>query len=182
MKKTIIILIVLAIVIYGGWSFYKSKQVAIVTVNSYESCVAAGYEVVHAERNQCKTPDGRVYAEETTPAITYKNSSKDLIQVDLPYPGAVTGKEFVVSGKARGTWFFEASFPVEVLDSNGNVLFQGPAQAQSEWMTENFVPYKVTVKVPQSYIGPATLILHKDNPSGEPSRDASISFPITIEY
>ncbi len=182
MKNKIIILVILAIVIYGGWAFYKSTKTVTLVVNSYETCVAAGYPVSQAGRKQCKTPDGRTYAQETTPDITYKNSSKDLIQVDLPYPGAVTGKEFVVSGKARGTWYFEASFPVEVLDNNGNVLFQGPAQAQSEWMTENFVPFKVTVKVPESYIGPATLILHKDNPSGEASRDASISFPITIEY
>lgn len=119
---------------------------------------------------------------DNTAKITYTNSSSDLIVVDLPYPGAVTGKTFSVMGKARGTWYFEASFPVKVLDKNGQVLWQGPAQAQSEWMTDDFVPFKVDVTVPTSYIGPATLVLNKDNPSGEPARDASISFPFTIEY
>ncbi|MFM2414968.1 MAG: hypothetical protein RI911_661, partial [Candidatus Parcubacteria bacterium] len=28
--------------------------------------------------------------------------------------------------------------------------------------------------------GPATLILKKDNPSGEPQNDASLSIPITV--
>ncbi len=114
--------------------------------------------------------------------ITYKNASSDLIQVGLPYPGAVTGKEFKIIGKARGSWYFEASFPAEVLDKNNNSLFKGPAQAEGNWMTANFVPFSIDVKVPASYIGPAKIILKKDNPSGLPQNESSISFPITIEY
>ncbi|MBP6884132.1 MAG: hypothetical protein KBC06_02780 [Candidatus Pacebacteria bacterium] len=121
---------------------------------------------------------------EPTPVsqITYNNASTDLITVELPFPDAVTGKEFSVIGKARGTWFFEGSFPFQVLDKNGKVLVSSFATAEGEWMTENFVPFKATVKVPDSYIGPATLVIQKDNASGLPEHDASISFPITIEY
>lgn len=119
---------------------------------------------------------------EPSDKIIYKNASLDLIQVSLPYPDAVTGKEFSVIGKARGNWFFEASFPVEVLDKDGKRLAMGIAQAQGEWMTTEFVPFKADIKVPESYIGPATLVLHKDNPSGLPEHEASISFPFTIEY
>lgn len=119
----------------------------------------------------------------------YQNATKDLIEVELPYPDAVVGKEFSVIGKARGFWFFEASFPVQVLDKDSNVLATAVAQAQKDpftgeinWMTENFVPFRADVKVPLSYIGPATLVLKKDNPSGLPENDASFSFPINIEY
>lgn len=161
------------------WFVLFNKKNSVVL--SFEDC-ARHYPVMESYPRQCRTPDGRLYAEEIMPEITYINSSKDLIVVDLPFPGAVTGKEFMVSGKARGTWYFEASFPVEVLDKDGNQLWIGPAQAQGDWMTEDFVPFSVTVKVPESYIGPATLILHNDNPSGEVERDRSISFPITIEY
>ncbi len=118
----------------------------------------------------------------STAFTTYVNATKDNIVVNLPFPGAVTGKEFSVIGKARGTWFFEASFPIELLDKDGKVLWAGPAQAQGVWMTEDFVPFRVDITVTQSYIGKATLILRKDNPSGDPVRDASISFPITVEY
>lgn len=117
------------------------------------------------------------------------NQSQDLITVELPYPDAVVGKEFSVIGKARGFWFFEASFPVQVIDKNGNILATAIAQAQKDpftgevnWMTENFVPFKADVKVPESYIGPATLVFKKDNPSGLPENDASFSFSINIEY
>jgi len=118
----------------------------------------------------------------TDQVITYENASNDLITIELPFPGAVTGKEFSVIGKARGFWFFEASFPIQVLDQDGKVLATGIAQAQGEWMTEDFVPFKADIKIPTSYIGPATLILNKDNPSGLAENDASASFLFTIEY
>ncbi len=115
--------------------------------------------------------------------IVYTNASADLIQVELPYPDAVVGKEFSVLGKARGTWFFEASFPVVLLDKDGQVLAQGAAQAQGEWMTTEFVPFKIDLKVTNNdYIGKGTLILKKDNPSGDSVRDASVSFEINVEY
>jgi hypothetical protein len=49
-------------------------------------------------------------------------------------------------------------------------------------MTANFIPFRANLKIPTSYIGPATVVLKKDNPSGLPEHEASISFPITIEY
>src|SRR3989344_9138958 len=118
----------------------------------------------------------------STEKIIYTKASPDLIVVDLPTPGAVTGKEFSVIGRARGMWFFEASFPMELLDKDGKVLVNSYAQAQGEWMTEDFVPFKGEMKAPESYIGPAILVLRKDNASGLPEHDASISFPITVEY
>ncbi len=117
--------------------------------------------------------------------FTYVNASADDIVVDLPFPGAVTGKEFSVIGKARGYWFFEASFPVFVYDAAGNQLAVGlaaPEPPDSEWMTTEFVDFKADLVIPQSYIGPATLVLKKDNPSGEPEHDGSVAFPFTIEY
>ncbi len=115
--------------------------------------------------------------------ISYHNASAHDITVELPFPGAVVGKEFNVVGEARGRWYFEASFPVDLRKPNGEVLVQHYAQAQDEWMTEDFVPFKADfVVLDQTYIGPAILTLHRDNPSGLPEHDASISFPITVEY
>lgn len=118
----------------------------------------------------------------TGTGITYTKATKDLITVQSPTPGAVTGKNFSVIGKARGGWFFEASFPVELRDKNGKLLATAIAKAQGDWMTSNFVPFKADINVPATYIGAATLVLQKDNASGLPENDASISFPITVEY
>ncbi len=114
--------------------------------------------------------------------LTKENNSSDLIKVELPFPGAVVGKQFSVIGEARGYWFFEASFPVELLDKDGKILATAIAQAEGDWMTENFVPFKADLVVPETYIGPATLVLKRDNPSGLAENDASISFGINVEY
>ena len=181
-KRIVIFILILAVVLGAYLYFVKGEDEKLVTVLSFETCVEAGYPVMESYPRQCKTPDGRTYAEEIPIQPTYINATSDLIQVDNPFPGAVTGKEFTVKGKARGTWYFEASFPIEVKDKDGKTIFIAPAQAQGEWMTEDFVPFSLQVKVPNTYIGPATLILHRDNPSGLPEHDRSISFPITIEY
>lgn len=113
--------------------------------------------------------------------LTYTNTTADKIIVSNPYPGAVVGKEFSVLGQAAG-WYFEGVFPIDVLDANSNVLWQGPAMSQSDWMTANLVEFKADIKITNGYTGPATLILRKDNPSGDPINDASMSMPINISY
>lgn len=118
----------------------------------------------------------------SAPKITYIKSNSNMINVELPFPGAVVGKNFSVIGKARGTWFFEASFPVKIVGKNGEILAHQPAQAQGEWMTPDFVPFRTDIKIRETYIGPATIILEKDNASGLPEHDASMSFDFIIEY
>lgn len=134
--------------------------------------------------NKILLSEGAGVLEQSMPTdqITYINASANLIVVELPFPGAVTGKEFSVIGKARGFWFFEASFPMELLDKDGKIIATGYSQAEGEWMVEDFVSFRGEIRVPESYIGPATLVLKKDNASGLPEHDASISFPITVEY
>lgn len=115
------------------------------------------------------------------PEITYNNADKDMIVIDNIPPGVTVLREFTVFGQARGQWFFEASFPVEVRSSDGRTIAMGHAEAQGEWMTEEFVPFVAEVKLQEIYKGAATLILHKDNPSGESSRDASVEIPIVVQ-
>ena len=83
----------------------------------------------------------------------------------------------VVTGEARGFWFFEASFPVKLVDEQGNLIVQGIAQAQDEWMTENFVPFKVTLEF-STFATSGFLVLEKDNPSGLPENADEIRAPI----
>ncbi len=179
MKKIYVTITIIIIAILVGVLVLNKKPKMVIL--NFQDCADAGYPVMESYPRQCRTPDGLTFAEEIVPPITYTNTSKEYIQVDLPFPGAVTGKEFKVTGRARG-FYFEASFPVEVLDKDGKQIFIGPAQAQGEWMVDSLVPFEITVKVPDTYTGPATLVLHKDNPSDLRQYDASISFPITIEY
>lgn len=152
------------------------------TPTSFVECEKAGYPIMESYPRQCHVPGGSTYTEDISASVTYTKASADMITVELPFPGAVTGRTFSVLGSARGTWFFEASFPVTLFDPQGGVLARSVAQADGDWMTTAFVPFKATLTVPEAYTGTATLVLDKDNPSGMPENDASMSFPITISY
>ena len=100
--------------------------------------------------------------------------------VTSPVSGASVSKTFTVTGEAPGNWYFEASFPVQVRDADNNKVGEGIAQAQSDWMTTAQVPFKADITV-TGYSGLATLVLLKDNPSGLPQNDDSLSIPVVIQ-
>ena len=116
----------------------------------------------------------------TTATTTAADQLKARVVVDAPKSGAGVPKTFTVTGKAPGPWYFEASFPIEVRNASGTVLTTGIATALSEWMTTEDVPFKADISV-TGYTGAATLVLKRDNPSGLPQNDASVSMPITIQ-
>lgn len=187
--KANLILAVLVIAAIGAALWFMTKQEEPATaiddskILSFLDCEAAGYPVMESYPRQCRTQDGRTYVEELpAPEPTYVNATADNIKVMSPTPGSVTGKPITIMGEARGGWYFEASFPIEVRNGAGAVIATGIAQAQGEWMTNNFVPFVATIQIPANYIGEAVLVLMNDNPSGMPENARSVSFPITIEY
>lgn len=104
---------------------------------------------------------------------------EELIEVDLPALNASITSPLVISGRARGPWYFEASFPIELQDNNGAIITTTTAQAQGEWMTENFVPFTATLTFPAQPAGSlGKIVLKRDNPSGEPANDMSIIVPV----
>ncbi|HRH93640.1 MAG TPA: Gmad2 immunoglobulin-like domain-containing protein [Candidatus Peribacteria bacterium] len=86
----------------------------------------------------------------------------------------------VITGEARGNWYFEASFPVNLVDDKGVLLAAVPAQAQGEWMTDDFAPFSAKL-VFTTAAKSGTLILKNDNPSGLPENDKSIEIPVLFE-
>jgi len=105
----------------------------------------------------------------------------DLIRADSPEPGSTITSPLTLSGQARGTWYFEASFPYELDAQDGTVLAQGPAQAQGEWTTTDFVPFLATITFPAQPAGSkGMLTLKKDNPSGDPAHDDKLIIPVTF--
>ncbi len=109
-----------------------------------------------------------------------QSSSVDIGDIFLssPLPNTTVTSPLIVEGEARGTWYFEASFPVRLFDGNGNEIAVAPAQAQGDWMTEDFVPYSVQLTFTQPSTSTGTLVLQKDNPSGLPENDESLIIPV----
>ena|SRR3990172_1512001 len=108
-------------------------------------------------------------------------TAEDLIVIDSPKPGEIVTSPLTVKGKARGSWYFEASFPVRLEDTNGSVLAQTPAQAQGEWMTNDFVPFEGTLEFFPPEIETGKLIFERDNPSGLPENSASLEVPVRFK-
>jgi hypothetical protein len=54
----------------------------------------------------------------------------DLIRVESPEPNQTITSPLIVKGEARGYWFFEASFPVKLLDDEENLIALEIATAQ----------------------------------------------------
>ena len=153
----LIIVVIIIVALLGGW--YLANR--------------------HSTEDTTPTP-----SEDTSAAvhIEYNNADSNLIQVLSPSAGAtIASSTFVVSGKARGSWYFEASFPLEVVSATGTQLLQKSVQAGGDWMIADFVPFSATTTLPSWYHGPATLILHNDNPSGLPENEKSVSIPIVIQ-
>lgn len=105
-------------------------------------------------------------------------ASNPNISATAPLPNSVVTSPLTVTGQAKGTWYFEASFPVKLYDGNNNQIAVAPAQALSDWMTTNFVPFSVTLTFATPATQYGTLVLEKDNPSGLPANDDSISIPV----
>ncbi len=109
--------------------------------------------------------------------ITQEDKS-NLIKVVSPKPGESIKSPAVISGEARGYWYFEASFPVRLFDTNGKELGVAVAQAQNEWMTENFVPFKTEMQFLTPETDTGIMVFEKDNPSGLPENADELRVPV----
>jgi hypothetical protein len=149
-----------------------------VAVTSFSECVEAGNPVMESYPRQCRHGE-QLFVED----IGNEIGQSDLIRVDYPRPNSIIESPLTVTGEARGTWFFEASFPVILVDWDGLIIAEGIATAAEDWMTEDFVPFEATVvfAVDSSiYSDRATLILRKDNPTGLPEFDDALEIPVTL--
>ncbi len=110
------------------------------------------------------------------PAPSETKTTTDVI-VTSPELGSLVESPLSVEGKARGTWFFEASLPVEITDASGNVIAVAPASADGEWMTTEYVDFSVTIPFSTAEKS-GFLVIKKNNPSGLPEHDAMVKIPV----
>ena len=103
--------------------------------------------------------------------------TRDIV-IDTPKPKDTVSSPIEIKGKARGFWYFEASFPIHLFDENDNEVATIIAQAQSDWMTSDFVEFKANLEFVPPDGERGTLVFEKDNPSGLPENADRLSIPI----
>lgn len=134
----------------------------------------------HAPAKGEKNTPASISAEVQLPPVV-KNTSTEMIEVTAPLPGATLTSPMTVTGRARGPWYFEASFPIELRDTNNVLIAKTVAQAQGDWMTEDFVPFTATLTFPPQPAGSQGVLTFKnDNPSGEPQNSMMFDVPVVF--
>ncbi len=146
------------------------------TITSFEDCVAAGNAVMESYPRQCRTAGGKLFVEN----ISSDDAQEVGVTVTNVQAGDIVRSPLTVEGSAKGTWYFEASFGLQLLNAQGNILDEAPAQAEGNWMTEEQVPFTGTLTFNVSKLTDATLVLRKANPSGLPENDAEIRLPVLL--
>lgn len=118
------------------------------------------------------------------PEVVVPPSHYDLIRVSYPLPNDEVKSPLTVVGEARGSWFFEGSFPVYLTDWDGKIIAEGHATAKADWMTTEFVPFEATLTFTTERNvanNSGTLILKKDNPSGLPKNDDALEIHVILK-
>jgi hypothetical protein len=176
MKKIIVFLIFIAAILIAVFFFVVKISEKKADINNFYACLEAGYPIMESYPRQCRAGD-QTFVED----IGNKLEKVDLIRTDFPKPNDIVSSPINIRGEARGYWFFEATFPVKLLDENGNIVAQYYAQAKDEWMTENFVPFSCDLEFSFSGERRGELILEKDNPSGLSEYNDYLRIPVTIK-
>lgn len=143
--------------------------------HSFTECVDQGYPVEETQPRRCRA--GAIsFVDDAAPAG--HDSLGVPVELDTLVPHAVIASPLLVTGKAPGTWFFEANIGLGVLDENGVEIARGHAEADGNWMTTEPVRFVGTIHFVAPLSATGFIEVRKDNPSDLPELDASIRVPI----
>jgi len=167
----------IVVILVGIGAFYWSRTYKLSKINSFESCAAAGFPILESYPEQCRTPDGKSFAKDIGNELEYI----DQIIVSNPRPNQIVSSPLTISGQARGSWFFEANFPIKIIDESGDELGIAIATAEGEWMTEEFVPFAAELDFVTPESGNVILVIENANPSGLPENQKQLMIPLVVK-
>ena len=179
MSKKIIWTVILIFIIGGTFSLFyffdwiRSNRDSALDFND---CIQSGFPTTEKSPRECKDGYGKIFIEDLGNVL----EKNDLIKLSLPLPNSENASPLVISGQARGYWFFEGSFPIQLKTLDDKVITRTIAKSQGEWMTEDFVNFDATLHYSVSTTTKAILELDKDNPSGLDKFDDLLSVPILL--
>ncbi|MDB5238860.1 MAG: hypothetical protein JWO00_195 [Candidatus Parcubacteria bacterium] len=182
------VVIVIVIIICVIWSGSKSTVPA--SEQPAQTGTQSSQQAVGETPSTANAPLGTypIHIKSNGPSIYYTpvNSATGTtgmsIQVNNPPANTSIISPLSVTGKAKGPWYFEASFPIILTDVNGKILAKTNAGALTDWMTTDFVSFAGKLSFARQATGSkGVLILKKDNPSGLAANDASIEIQVTFK-
>lgn len=178
--KTLLTTLVVIILALGGWLLYANRDT---------DTTAPGADTTQnfpMATSTAATSTGSTNSGSNSNTSGSNNSGTQVKTADIvitsPLSGATVASPLTVSGKAKGTWFFEASAPLYLTDESGKKLAQSHITATEDWMTTNFVPFTGTLTWATT-TGTSTrgyIVFENDNPSGNPDLQKSVRVPVVF--
>jgi hypothetical protein len=157
-----VLLLAVVFLLVGGYQVYTIQQQKIEDLTEQ---VAALSMQINQQRNN-----------------TYISQHGVAVKVYIPVSNEHVSSPLQIIGQVPGSWSFEASFAVILKKSTGEVLAHGNAQLHDDWMTSHLVPFTAKLEYTQTAVAGemGQLILQKDNPSGLPAKDDSVTIPVQL--
>ncbi|MFH1405067.1 MAG: Gmad2 immunoglobulin-like domain-containing protein [Patescibacteria group bacterium] len=177
MKKTITIVVIIIILIFVVRFIFGGSEDSWICDNG--QWIKHGAPSSQMPTDKCGSDDSD-HSDEIIEPIIWHN----MIKVSEPLPESEVTSPLIIKGEARGNWFFEGDFPVVLTNWDGLIIAQGIAQAQGEWMTEEFVQFEAILEfdLTNSVVSSrGSLILQKDNPSDLPEFDDAYEFTVFLK-
>lgn len=174
-------------VVVGGVGGYvlgdRARAPDVRTITSFEECVGAGYLPTAGDPRTCEVTGHATFSEETQNTTSDYVSLKGVaIELDALAAGASVGSPVTITGRVPGSWSFEGSFTVVLVDWDGLIIAEETAHLTQDWMTEDLVPFTVTLSFDTpTYQNTGALILRRDNPSGLAKNDDAVEIPVVFE-
>ena len=164
-RKKLFFIVIIIPIILGGIYLFTKKERGVICIQDVKEC-----------------PDGS-FVSRVAPDCNFAPcpGEKEGILVSLPKRNEKIKSPLKIEGEARGFWFFEAQFSVELYDANDNFLGRAILTAKEDWMTENFVSFEGKLEFAQSATSLGTLRFLSDNPSGLPENQKIFEVPIQFE-
>ncbi len=95
--------------------------------------------------------------------------------------GDTVDEGFQIKGRVSGEWFFEGTFPVRVLNTQGEIIESLIAASEGGWMTSNLVDFTFTLDLDLDKESIVKIVFEKSNASNLVENDDSASITVTVK-
>lgn len=106
---------------------------------------------------------------------------ENTVMLDNLSAGDVVSSPLTITGTVPPGWMFEASFPISIMDQNGEIISQGYGEPipPDEWMSGEPVRFTATLTF-ETDTEAGIIRFEKDNPSGLPEN--AESFDVAVNF
>lgn len=180
-NTVVVVVLVIIFTLIGAAAAYFARQPHINNLNNKVSSLNTRVSQLQGNQSSnqpAQQPSSGSNGNSSGNGNSYTSPKGVKVIIYEPANGATVSSPVGVIGRVPGNWSSEASFPVVLKDSTGKAVASGNATVLGNWQTTQLVPFSAKLTYSTSPTGSGTLVLEKDNPSGQTQNDDSVSIPV----